>query len=256
VAGCPGLLVSVRSVAEAAAALDGGADVIDVKEPSRGSLGRADDKTIEAVVRFVDRRRLVSAALGELMEGGTLPRAVGLDFTKWGLAGCRHECAWRSRLAARLDGHGPSRPVIVAYADWEQADAPPLDEVMEFARDRTDGAVLVDTFSKDTRPGASPPCLLSWLPAARVAELCRSLHEAGVRVALAGSLDAEGITALRCAAPDWFAVRGAACAAGHRQGTVTAHRVRALVNLLREPDSWRTCADLPAAHEVRARSCP
>ena len=36
----PGLLVSVRSAAEAATALAGGADLIDVKEPSRGPLGR------------------------------------------------------------------------------------------------------------------------------------------------------------------------------------------------------------------------
>ena len=36
------LLVSVRSAAEAEIALHGGADLIDVKEPTRGSLGRAD----------------------------------------------------------------------------------------------------------------------------------------------------------------------------------------------------------------------
>ena len=35
------LLVSVRSRQEAAAALAGGADIIDIKEPSQGSLGRA-----------------------------------------------------------------------------------------------------------------------------------------------------------------------------------------------------------------------
>ena len=35
------LLVSVRSPAEALAALEGGAALIDVKEPARGSLGRA-----------------------------------------------------------------------------------------------------------------------------------------------------------------------------------------------------------------------
>ena len=37
----PGLLVSVRSAAEAITALEAGADVIDVKEPSRGALGAA-----------------------------------------------------------------------------------------------------------------------------------------------------------------------------------------------------------------------
>ena len=37
-------LVSVRSPEEALAALEGGADLIDVKEPSRGPLGAADPR--------------------------------------------------------------------------------------------------------------------------------------------------------------------------------------------------------------------
>ena len=44
-----GLLVSVRNVEEALAALEGGASLIDVKEPSRGPLGRA------ALVRAPDQ---------------------------------------------------------------------------------------------------------------------------------------------------------------------------------------------------------
>src|SRR5947209_8028398 len=45
----PGLLVSVRSAAEARAALDGGAALIDIKEPARGPLGRADDGVMAEV---------------------------------------------------------------------------------------------------------------------------------------------------------------------------------------------------------------
>ena len=37
----PGLLVSVRAADEVAAALDGGADIIDVKEPAKGPLAPA-----------------------------------------------------------------------------------------------------------------------------------------------------------------------------------------------------------------------
>src|SRR5215212_6095908 len=55
----PGLLVSVRNVEEAHRALEGGAALIDVKEPSRGALGRADDNVIAAVVAAVAGRRPV-----------------------------------------------------------------------------------------------------------------------------------------------------------------------------------------------------
>ena len=47
------LLVSVRSVAEARIALAGGVDLIDVKEPRRGSLGAADAGIIAEIVAHV-----------------------------------------------------------------------------------------------------------------------------------------------------------------------------------------------------------
>ena len=51
-------------------------------------------------------------------------------------------------------------------------------------------------------------------------------------MALAGSLGPREIGRLRELAPDWFAVRGAACAGG-RAGTVNVERVRSLTALLR-----------------------
>ena len=65
-----GLLVSVRNADEAAAALDGGAAIIDVKEPRHGSLGAAEPEAIAAVARVVGDRRPWTMACGEL--GGEL----------------------------------------------------------------------------------------------------------------------------------------------------------------------------------------
>ena len=44
----PSLLVSVRCADEVAAAIEGGAEIIDVKEPSHGSLGMALPETLAA----------------------------------------------------------------------------------------------------------------------------------------------------------------------------------------------------------------
>ena len=43
------LLVSVRSAEEVSAALAGGADIIDAKEPARGSLGRVTPAVLSAI---------------------------------------------------------------------------------------------------------------------------------------------------------------------------------------------------------------
>jgi uncharacterized protein (UPF0264 family) len=57
-----------------------------------------------------------------------------------------------------------------------------------------------------------------------------------VRVALAGSLGEPEIRTLLPARPDWFAVRGAACMAGDRHGTIAAEQVRRLADLIASPE--------------------
>jgi (5-formylfuran-3-yl)methyl phosphate synthase len=229
----PGLLVSVRSAAEAEAALVGGAAIVDVKEPRHGSLGRADDDTIRQVVRAVGGRRPVSAALGEWATAPSEFPANGLGYLKWGLAHCGSRPGWVRELAATV-GHlrranGKVRAVAVAYADWRRAGAPEPETVARFAREHDCGAFLLDTWRKD---GTT---LLDWVKIEEAACLVNSCQECGVPVALAGSLGVEQIRTLLPLEPDWFAVRGAACRAERRAGSVEAGRVRRLVTLLAEP---------------------
>lgn len=222
----PGLLVSVRSATEALAALDGGAALIDVKEPSNGPLGRASNATIAEVVAAVAGRRPVSAAMGELRDDSATPVPMGLAFVKWGLASCG--VGWRDDLAAR-----GAHVVAVAYADWQCARAPAVEEVFAFSVARPGSVLLVDTHCKDAAQRGRPrPTLLDWLPPVEVAALCERCRVAGVRIALAGSLGMAEIAELVPARPDWFAVRGAACDGG-RDGNVDAARVRALVQVIR-----------------------
>jgi len=223
-----GLLVSVRSVAEAEAALQGGAAIIDVKEPAAGPLGRAADATITAIIRHVNGRRPVSAALGELLAANDNPPA-GLAFAKWGLAGCRH-LDWQAMFAARAQ-QIDSKAVPVAYADWEDANAPAVNEVCQFALTRG-GVLLIDTYRKHAVGEIRSPNLLDWISVDELTHLCRRCRQANVAVALAGSLTAEHIESLREVEATWFAVRGAACTAGQRDSPVVMERVRQLVERL------------------------
>src|SRR5215470_13464040 len=95
------LLVSVRNVAEARSALDGGCDILDLKEPERGPLGMADATTIAAVIDCVQNSRLripISAALGEVIDWSA-ERSVPLlstriDYLKLGTAGLGFGDGW------------------------------------------------------------------------------------------------------------------------------------------------------------------
>ena len=149
-----GLLVSVRNVEEAAAALGGGAAIIDVKEPARGALGSADLETIGSVAQLVAGRVPLSAALGELLDpritaAGSLP--PGVKYVKLGLAGCALDPDWQSKWQAAVAELDPvTSCVAVAYADWQRARAPAPRQVLEAARAMDCSAVLLDTFDKSS----------------------------------------------------------------------------------------------------------
>jgi uncharacterized protein (UPF0264 family) len=230
----PGLLVSVRSDEEAMTALEGGASIIDVKEPDHGSLGKAADAVIHRVIEKVAGRRPVSAALGELRQETPALCDSRLCFVKWGLADCRFEPEfWQSRLNRQLARSENPQTVVVAYADWQCAQAPAITEVVAFACRHPGRVLLIDTHGKTPAKRTNlRPTLLDWLSAQEVKAICAACHDAGVRVALAGSLDMPEITQLLAAGSDWFAVRGAVCEYNDRRATINLDKVRHLANFL------------------------
>jgi uncharacterized protein (UPF0264 family) len=230
------LLVSVRSSEEAVAALEGGAALIDIKEPSRGALGRADDAVIRAVAAIVGTRRPVSAALGELADGARPFPEANLTYVKWGLAGCRRKPEWRDFISRYLDDAKKTRPqvVLVAYADWECAEAPPVEDVFALAAEHAGSVMLLDTHCKVANNviRKARPTLLDWLPATWIIDLCERSRRAGVQIALAGSLGFGEIHQLLPARPDWFAVRGAVCEERDRCAAVSVDKVRQIADVL------------------------
>jgi len=215
------LLVSVRSADEAHEALAGGAHLIDVKEPDRGALGRADYSIIQEVVCAVSRRVPVSAALGELADWTEEPVPEGIAFVKWGLAN-RPKSSIGSLSSLRRQTQG-GEPVLVAYADHERANSPPTADLVAVACQLRFRAFLIDTAVKD---GST---LLDWVKPSVLTRLRSELAAAGVRVAVAGSLGVREIRTLAPVAPDWFAVRGAVCEGGR-----TGRMSRALVAQVRD----------------------
>jgi (5-formylfuran-3-yl)methyl phosphate synthase len=225
------LLVSIRSLDEAESALLGGASLIDMKEPSRGSLGRVSPEIMRDIVDFVAGRATLSAAMGELLENDERPKVRGLSYAKWGLAGCGRAKDWRSRLKAlaqQMQGDTPEcELVIVAYADWQQASAPKPDQVCEFACNGGFRVLLIDTWRKDNKT------LLDWLPFSKVADLVNDCRSAGVATALAGRLGTREIGLLQASRPDWFAVRSAVCRKGQREQIVEKTAVSKLAGMLK-----------------------
>ncbi len=220
-----GLLVSVRSADEVAAALAGGADLIDVKEPAKGPLAAAEAEVVAAVIDKVKGKTPVSAALGEWSPNAITEAhwhlELKLDYVKWGLAGYSPHPGWgEDLLDTRRQLPVGMEMVAVAYADWERAKSVSPAELAKFAKRFRFKAFLLDTWGKDGKT------LLDFMTVPDIAELTEGLKRLSIAVVLGGSLRPEQVKPLRGVAPDYFAVRTSVCAAGKRDGVIDAARVK------------------------------
>ncbi len=221
------LLVSVRSAEEATAAIRGGAAVIDIKEPDRGPLGRADVSVWRQVRRVVPPEIALSVALGELSDWNDLETPEPHDFSsieyrKLGLA--KAPLDWAGRWARLRDSLGKTPSwVAVVYSDWDRALAPTpeaiLDEVLTVPEC---SAILVDTWSK-REPSTLGESWRPWIERAR---------QAGKKIVLAGGLDLPAIVRLAPLSPDYFAVRGAVCRGGDRRSTLDVSLVAEIARVV------------------------
>ena len=208
------LLASVRSVPEARQALAGGADILDLKEPSAGALGAVPLAVSAAVVRLVAGRVPVSATIGDLpMEPHTLARAVGaraatgVTFVKIGFfeTALFQPCLDAIEAAPR----GKARLVAVLFADR----SPPVHRLEAIAAAGFSG-VMLDTCAKGAgglRVHATNDTLADFLAEARRVRLFAGL---------AGSLGLGDIGPLLALRPHYLGFRGALCAGGARNSVL------------------------------------
>ncbi|TWU07042.1 hypothetical protein CA54_54470 [Symmachiella macrocystis] len=227
----PQLLVSVRNEIEAEAALQGGCDILDIKEPARGSLGMADIEAISAVADVIQQQQVdveVSTALGETTDWyAAAPPALpaGISYAKLGTAGLRPDLDWQQRWTGvrrqfELAANRNISWIAVAYIDWELADSPPPLEIVAAAAEAGCAGVLFDTFAKTGRG------LFDWLSKPQLRALVNDIHSADQLVAVAGQIAAENVPTLIDFAPDIIAIRSAACAEGQRTNAIHAEAIR------------------------------
>jgi hypothetical protein len=220
------VLVSIRNAQEAALAVQADVDLVDIKEPSRGSLGAAAPAVIDAVIREVAGRKPLSVALGELIEQSDRADSIpsqGIRYAKVGLAGCAEITDWQARwrdLLLRMP-RGVD-PVAVVYADWRSASAPPPEQVLHHASQFGCRAVLVDTHNKH-----SGSLLAQWT-VDEVVAFVSSVRNQGMLAVVAGSLCGAAIDTVVRLGPDYVAVRGAVCS-GDRTAAVDAEKLEKLV---------------------------
>jgi len=236
------LLVSVVSPKEVAQAVEGGADIIDVKNPAEGALGANFPHVIREVCRITPPEIEVSATIGDAPNlPGTVSLAAlgaavcGVRYVKIGLLGTRttEEAVFLLREACRaVRSHSPSTRVIAAaYADARKVNSlPPLALPAAAAEAGVDGCLLDTALKGDGT-------LFTNLSDSQLRSFVDQCREARLLCGLAGSLGAGDIPQICQSGADLIGVRTAACRGGRVDGLVDSLKVRHLKDRIAENES-------------------
>jgi (5-formylfuran-3-yl)methyl phosphate synthase len=247
------LLVSVTSETEVAAALQGGADIIDIKNPREGALGANFPHVIQRVRECTPLAVPVSAAIGDVPNlPGTVALAAlgaatcGVQYVKVGLLGPQTAqdalILLQQVCRAVRDARPDVQIIATAYADAHKVNALPPLALPAVARQAGVDGCLLDTAKK------GEGTLLTHLSKEQLYTFVAQCQGADLICALAGSLGAQDIPRICQLGPDILGVRTAACQGGRVKGRVDADKVRhlkALIAAHASPASRPSATTLP-----------
>ncbi|MBU2560012.1 (5-formylfuran-3-yl)methyl phosphate synthase [archaeon] len=228
------LLVSPTSIEEAKVAIEGGAGIIDVKNPKEGSLGANFPWTVEAVKAIIPQGVELSATIGDLQyKPGTASLAafglakLGVDYVKAGLFGIRNKeeaLDMAQNLKRATDG---AKLVLAGYADYESIGAISPLVLPKIASQAGAFGVMIDTAGKNGNT------LFSHMGEKELKTFIDAAHSHGLIAALAGSLSFDDVLKLKDMGADIAGVRGAVCTNGDRmKGSISKEKVQKLMSLL------------------------
>ncbi|MEM4788332.1 MAG: (5-formylfuran-3-yl)methyl phosphate synthase [Ignisphaera sp.] len=226
------LLVSVKNIDEVEDAVEGGADIIDVKDPSDGSLGLPDLSIVKGVVDVVKSLggKEVSIALGDIDRENKALKYIafvggvfGIDYVKVGMAVTDFGIAMRiaKEVVDIVRMFPKSKVVLVGYADYQYIKSIEPLKVVDIAVKTGAEGVMIDTLRKN---GLSS---FDILPLEYMEKFVEKAREANLITAIAGSIRIKHIPLCVKLGFNVIGVRGAVCT-GNRSDRISRELVKCL----------------------------
>ena len=234
------VLISPVNVQEAVVAWQCGADIIDIKNISKGFLGASFPWVMQEIIaNIADLNMVCSATLGRLpYEPGTAAFAAlgavssGVKYVKAELYGPKNVVegleVMRAVVRACKDYESDTTVVAAGYADYQCANSLSPEALIEIAMRSESDMVMLDLFIKDGKN------LFDSLNEQQLERFVRAAHGDGLNVALAGSIRADQLGLLASIGVDMVGVRGAVCDAYDRSITIDPEKTRRFIDMAKQ----------------------
>ncbi|MCK4929271.1 MAG: (5-formylfuran-3-yl)methyl phosphate synthase [Methanosarcinales archaeon] len=230
------LLVSPINTEEAKAAANGGADIIDVKNPKEGSLGANFPWVIRSVKEAVNSIRPISATIGDMnYKPGTASLAAlgaavaGAEYVKVGLYDIQtreQALDMVEHVVKSVKDYDPTRKVVISgYSDYKRINSIPVSELPSVCAECGADVVMMDTGIKDGRS------TFEFMTNDELSSFVSSAKDLGLQTAIAGTIKFEDMDALNQIGPDIIGIRGCVCG-GDRTSSIQQSLVEELKSIM------------------------
>jgi uncharacterized protein (UPF0264 family) len=217
-------------------AIEGGADIIDLKNPNEGSLGASFPWLIKKIRNYSNDFTL-SVAIGDMPNlPGTAALAAsgaamcGADIVKVGLLGPNSfdegVTLLKSVVKATKDINQNILVVGAGYADFKLFNGINSIDIPAICNSAGADVAMLDTYIKDGRK------LFHFIDSKQLREFVNKVHEYDLLAALAGSIEPKDIKTLHGLGTDVIGFRSAVCSeSDRRNGILEVNRVKGIVEI-------------------------
>ena len=219
------MLASVRNLEEAKLAYEGGADIIDLKEPNDGALGAVSIQQIHHVVDDLWEKCLISATIGDLpadfekiYKKVTNTAETGVDYVKVGMFSEEHIKICLPNLI-----HCANKGIAIIAVFFADMDFD-IDTAIRTATDAHIKGVMLDTAFKDSGS------LMAHKNLMQLEYFINRAKQNDLLTGLAGSLTTNDIPTLLKAFPDYIGFRTALCNSNKRTGHLDSRAIKDVRN--------------------------
>ena len=221
------LLISVTTIEEAQIALENGADIIDLKEPSLGALGALPIETIQAIVAYVKstknaETKLTSATIGDLPMQPELLLAhvaqlatTGVDIIKIGFF--QTDDYQPSLDALKSVAQAGTKLIAVFFAETTYPQG-----LIAAIKNAGFMGVMLDTAKKN---GLT---LLDYYSQEQRVAFAKTILGHELQLGLAGSLKLQHVAFIKELSPSYIGFRGGVCNDNQRNLALDAAKIKAV----------------------------
>tara|TARA_B100001093_G_scaffold230236_1_gene220730 strand:+ start:576 stop:1268 length:693 start_codon:yes stop_codon:yes gene_type:complete len=218
------ILASIKNISEAKILINSEIDIIDLKDPSNGALGKLENNDIKDIINFIDKKKLTSSTIGDLPNDGDLISKIvdelsntDIDFIKIGV--------YENNYINTLSKIKSCKKLIAVF--FADKFLPTNKEILILKKSGFSG-VMIDTSNKNSGN------LFNHVSDVDVHNFILNAKKLNLLTGIAGSINSSHINQIVKLNPNYMGFRGALCEDKKiRSSKISATNVNNIVHLVK-----------------------